>query len=189
VPSQTAFATSLVSARVATGWVITMAGLGLVPYAITMLQTSALYALRDTRSPALLTVPVAAVRIGIDVVFYLVLPASIVTASLMLGTAASFVVALVFGYWVLRRKIGRLGLRRVTDTLVRLTAAGVIAGLLAFGVAWLITRGIGDGKVASVIELAVGGLVLVATYAALATVLRVREVNQFAGMIRRRIGR
>jgi putative peptidoglycan lipid II flippase len=43
--------------------------------------------------------------------------------------------------------------------------------------------------VASVIELAVGGLVLVATYAALATVLRVREVSQIAGMIRRRIGR
>jgi putative peptidoglycan lipid II flippase len=174
---------------VATGWVITMAGLGLVPYAITMLQTSALYALRDTRSPALLNLPVVAVRIGIDVVFYLVLPASIVTASLMFGTAASFVVALAFGYWVLRRKIGLLGLRRVADTLVRLTGAAVVAGLVAFGVAWLITKGIGDGKVASIVQLAAGGLVLVATYAALATVLRVREVNQFAGMIRRRLGR
>jgi putative peptidoglycan lipid II flippase len=174
---------------VATGWVITMAGLGLVPYAITMLQTSALYALRDTRSPALLNLPVVAVRIGIDVVFYLVLPASIVTASLMLGTAASFVVALVFGYWILRRKIGLLGLRRVADTLIRLTGAAAVAGLVAFGVAWLIAKGIGDGKVASIVELAVGGLVLVAAYAALATVLRVREVNQFAGMIRRRLGR
>jgi putative peptidoglycan lipid II flippase len=174
---------------VATGWVITMAGLGLVPYAISMLQTSALYALRDTRSPALLNVPVAIVRIGIDVVFYLVLPAAIVTASLMLGTAASFVVALVFGYWVLRRKIGRLGLRRVADTLIRLTGAAAVAGLVAFGVAWLIAKGIGDGKVASVVELAAGGLVLVAAYAAVATALRVREVDQFAGMIRRRLGR
>jgi putative peptidoglycan lipid II flippase len=174
---------------VATGWVITMAGLGLVPYAITMLQTSALYALRDTRSPALLNVPVAAVRIGIDVVFYLVLPASIVTASLMFGTAASFVVALVFGYWILRRKIGRLGLRRVADTLIRLTVAAGVAGLVAFGVAWLIAKGIGDGKVASIIELAVGGLVLVAVYAAVATGLRVQEVSQFAGMLRRRLGR
>jgi putative peptidoglycan lipid II flippase len=148
-----------------------------------------LYALRDTRSPALLNLPVVAVRIGIDVVFYLVLPAAIVTASLMLGTAVSFVVALVFGYWVLRRKIGLLGLRRVADTLVRLTGAAVVAGVVAFGVAWLIAKGIGDGKVASIIELAVGGLVLVAAYAALATVLRVREINQFAGMIRRRLGR
>jgi putative peptidoglycan lipid II flippase len=65
----------------------------------------------------------------------------------------------------------------------------VVAGLVAFGVAWLITKGIGDGKVASIVQLAAGGLVLVATYAALATVLRVREVNQFAGMIRRRLGR
>jgi putative peptidoglycan lipid II flippase len=174
---------------VATGWVITMAGLGLVPYAITMLQTSALYALRDTRSPALLNVPVAAVRIAIDVVFYFVLPASIVTASLMFGTAASFVVALAFGYWVLRRKIGRLGLRRVADTLMRLTLAAGVAGGAAFGVAWLLTEALGDGKIASVVELVAGGLVLVAAYAALATGLRVREVNQFAGMIRRRLGR
>ena len=59
----------------------------------------------------------------LDVLFYLVLPASVVTASLMLGTAASFVLALVFGYWLLRRKIGRLGLTSVADTLVRLTGA------------------------------------------------------------------
>jgi putative peptidoglycan lipid II flippase len=174
---------------VATGWVITMAGLGLVPYAISQLQTSALYALRDTRSPALLNLPVAAVRIGIDVLFYFIFPASIVTASLMFGTAASFVVALGLGYAVLRRKIGRLGLRRVADTLIRLAVAASVAGLLGFGVSWLVTRGIGDGKVASFVELAAGGVVLVAVYAVLATALRVREVNQFAGMIRRRVRR
>ncbi len=174
---------------VATGWVITMAGLGLVPYAITMLQTSALYALRDTRSPALLNVPVVGVRIGIDVLFYFVLPASIVTASLMFGTAVSFVVAFVLGYVVLRRKIGRLGLRHVADTLIRLALAGVVAGILAFGTSWLLTELLGDGKIASIVELAVGGVVLVATYAVLATMLRVREVDQFAGMIRRRIRR
>jgi putative peptidoglycan lipid II flippase len=174
---------------VATGWVITMAGLGLVPYAITMLQTSALYALRDTRSPALLNVPVVGVRIGIDVLFYFVLPASIVTASLMFGTAVSFVVAFILGYVVLRRKIGRLGLRHVADTLIRLALAGVVAGILAFGTSWLLTELLGDGKIASIVELAVGGVVLVATYAVLATMLRVREVDQFAGMIRRRIRR
>src|SRR5262249_40883665 len=53
---------------VATGWVVTIAGLGLVPYAISQLQTSAFYALRDTRTPALLNIPVVGIRVALDIV-------------------------------------------------------------------------------------------------------------------------
>jgi putative peptidoglycan lipid II flippase len=105
------------------------------------------------------------------------------------GTAASFLVALILGYWLLRRRVGRLGLRQVADTLVRLAIAAGAAAVPAFGAAWLLSRLVGDGKLGSAVQLAAGGLVLVAVYAALATLLRVREVNQFAGMIKRRLGR
>jgi putative peptidoglycan lipid II flippase len=174
---------------VGTGWVITMAGIGLVPYAISQLQSSALYALRDTRSAALINVPVVAVRILMDVVFYVVLPIAAVTASLMFGTAASFLLALVIGYWVLRRKAGRLGLRRVADTLVRLAVAAGIAAVPVFILAWMIGRLMGDGKIASMVQLTLGGVLLIVLYALLATMFRVREAAQFGGMIRRRLGR
>src|SRR5213079_2145276 len=52
---------------VATGWVIAAAGIGLVPFAISQLQIFAFYALPDTKTPALLNIPVAALRILIDV--------------------------------------------------------------------------------------------------------------------------
>jgi putative peptidoglycan lipid II flippase len=174
---------------VATGWVVTIAGLGLVPYAISQLQTSVFYALRDTRTPALLNIPVVGIRVALDIAFYFVFPISVVTASLMGGTAASFLVALLVGYWLLRRKIGRLGLRRVADTLTRLAIAAGVAAVPAFTAAWLVGRVIGDGKLASTVQLAVGGMVLLGAYAALAVLLRVREVKQFGDMIRRRIGR
>lgn len=174
---------------VATGWVITMAGFALVPYAISQLQTSAFYALRDTRTPALVNIPVVGIRVLIDVAFYFVFPIGVVTASLMGGTAASFLVAVLLGYWLLRRRIGRLGLRQVADTLARLAIAAGAAALPAFGLAWLLSHLIGDSKLASAVQLAVGGAVLVAGYAAVATLLRISEVSQFAGMVRRRIGR
>jgi len=174
---------------VATGWVVMVSGFGLVPYAINQLQTSAFYALRDTRTPALLNVPVVGVRIALDVAFYFIFPISIVTAALMAGTAASFLFAIVVGYWLLRRHLGRLGLRRVADTLIRLTGAAAAGAVPAFAAAWLLTRLIGDGKVASVVQLMVGGVVLVVGYAVVAMMLRVPEVNQFAGIIRRKIGR
>jgi putative peptidoglycan lipid II flippase len=46
--------------RLRTAPVIALAGLGLVPYAIMQLQQFAFYALRDTRTPAVLNVPVVA---------------------------------------------------------------------------------------------------------------------------------
>jgi putative peptidoglycan lipid II flippase len=174
---------------IATGWVITVAGFGLVPYAINQLQTSAFYAMRDTRTPALLNVPVVGLRIGLDVAFYFIFPISIVTAALMAGTAASFVFGIAVGYWLLRRSIGRLGLRQIADTLVRLAIAAAAGAVPAFGAVWLLVQLIGDGKLASAVQLVVGGAVLVVGYAVVAMLLRVREVNQFAGMIRRKIGR
>jgi hypothetical protein len=47
----------------------------------------------------------------------------------------------------------------------------------------------GDEKVASLVQLVVGGIVLIAGYAGAALWLRVHEVRELAGMIRGRLGR
>ena len=94
----------------ATGWVIAVAGLGLVPFAISQLQLFAFYAMPDTKTPALINVPVVALRIGVDLLLYVVLPATLVAAGLMAGNAISFVPPAALGYLLLRRRIGPLGL-------------------------------------------------------------------------------
>ena len=106
---------------------IAVAGLGLVPFAISQLQLFAFYAMPDTKTPALINLPVVALRIGVDLLLFVVLPATWVAAGLMVGNAISFVVAAVLGYWLLRRRIGPLGLPRSLATLGRLGVAGVVA--------------------------------------------------------------
>ncbi len=174
---------------VATGWVIAAAGIGLVPFAISQLQIFAFYALPDTRTPALLNVPVAALRILIDVVLYVVLAAGAVAAGLMIGNAVSFVAATALGYWLLRRRLGRLGLTRVATTLARLTVATLVACVPTLLVTLILVHAMGLGKIASVVELVVGGVVLVAVYLATAVGLRVREVSDVWAMVRSRIGK
>src|SRR5258708_22736139 len=88
-----------------TGWVVAVAGLGLVPFAISQLQLFAFYAMPDTRTPALLNLPVAALRIIVDLIFLAVLPVLWVDAGLMLGNTISFVLAVALGYWLLRQRI------------------------------------------------------------------------------------
>ena len=174
---------------VATGWVIAAAGLGLIPFAISQLQIFAFYALPDTKTPALLNIPVAALRIIVDLVLYATLAAGAVAAGLMIGNAVSFVVAAALGYWQLRRRLGATGLAEVLNTLGRLGAAAVIAAIPAGLVTLILVHAIGLSRLASIAELVVGGLMLILVYLAAAVSLRVREVSDVWGMIRSRIGR
>jgi putative peptidoglycan lipid II flippase len=173
----------------ATAWVIAAAGIGLVPFAISQLQIFAFYSLPDTRTPALLNLPVAALRILVDVVLYLTLTAGAVASGLMIGNAVSFAASCALGYWLLRRRLGPLGLTRVATTLGRLTLAALIAAVPAGLVTVLLTHALGLGKIASLVELVAGGIMLVVVYLAAAVSLRVREVSDVWGMVRGRLRR
>jgi len=174
---------------VATGWVIAVAGLGLVPFAISQMQLFAFYAMPDTRTPAVINLPVVALRIGVDLLLFVALPAGFVAAGLMAGNAISFVVASGLGYLLLRRRIGRLGIARVAGTLGRLGLAGLIAAVPTAAVVVFITLGWGDGKAASAVQLVAGAVVLLGTYLAAATWLRVPEVAELLGSVRARLRR
>jgi putative peptidoglycan lipid II flippase len=173
----------------ATGWVIAVAGLGLVPFAIGQLQIFAFYALPDTKTPALVNIPVVVLRVLVDVLLWLALPALWVAAGLMGGNAISYVGSVLLGFALLRRRVGLLGMSRVASTLVRLGAAAALAAVPTWLAAYLLGHALGDGKLGSVIQLTVGGVVLIAGYLAAAYALRVREVSDLAIMLRGRLGR
>lgn len=170
----------------ATGTVIAASALGLVPFAISQLQIFAFYAMPDTKTPALINLPVVAVRIGVDVLFLTVLAAGNVAAGLMAGNAISFVLAAVLGYWLLRRRIGRLGLASMGTSLAKLAIAAAVAALPAWGAAWAIQRALGSGKGGATVALFGGGLALAITYLVVAKLLRAREVTEVLGMVRGR---
>ncbi|HEX6498499.1 MAG TPA: murein biosynthesis integral membrane protein MurJ [Micromonosporaceae bacterium] len=173
----------------ATGSVIAVSAIGLVPFAISQLQMFAFWAMPDTKTPALLNVPVVILRVGSYFLFNLVLPAALVVGGLMLGNALSYLVAVVLGYWLLRRRMGRLGLTRVAVSLARLTAAAVVAAVPALLVVLGLGHLLGTDKLGAIVQLVAGGLVLVAVYLAAAVALRAREVTEVWAMVRVRLGR
>ena len=171
-----------------TGWVIAVAGIGLVPFAISQLQTFAFYSLPDTKTPALVNLPVVALRCA-GYVSALFLPVGWVVAGLMGANAISFAAAVLLGYWLLRKRLGPLGLRGTLSTLARLGVAAAVAAVPAGLVVLLLSHRFGDGKVSSVAQLVVGGTVLIVGYLAVAFALRIREVRDLATMVRTRLRR
>jgi putative peptidoglycan lipid II flippase len=176
-------------AALRTAPVIAIAGLGLLPYAIMQLQQFAFYALRDTRTPALLNVPVVALRVGLDLLFLVVLPATAVVTAMMGASGLSFVFGALVSIGLLRRRLGYLGLRRVASALVKLVAAAAIAAVPTYLLVYGLTEAMGDGKVDSFVQLVLGGALLVGVYYGAALLLRVAEVRDLTRMVRARLGR
>jgi putative peptidoglycan lipid II flippase len=81
-----------------------------------------------------------------------------------------------------------LELRSVLSTIARLGVAALLAGVPALLTVLALDAALGEDKTASIIQLVLGGLVLVLAYVAAAFALRVREVRQVGSMVRSRLG-
>lgn len=172
-----------------TGTVIAVAAIGLVPYAITQMQLFAFYAMPDTKTPALVNMPVVGVRIALDVILYFALPLALVDAGLMLGNAISYVIAAIIGYQLLRRRIGLLAIGDTMRALGKLAVAAVIAAIPAWLLSLLIQHELGSGKVGAVSALIVGAIVLGVAYVGAGLLLKARDISDVAGIVRSRFGR
>ncbi|MGI8648507.1 MAG: murein biosynthesis integral membrane protein MurJ [Mycobacteriales bacterium] len=169
-----------------TGLAIVAVALGLVPFAVSQLQTFAFYAMRDTKTPALINIPVVVIRLFVDIVLFLSLPAHYVVIGLMIGNAVSYAVAAALLTLAMRRRLGSLHFGRIFQTLARLLLASVIAGLIGWGLAFSCTELLGGGKLGGVMALGIGGSALVISFVAASVFLRVQEVSQFVQTVTRK---
>ncbi|MFI5959600.1 murein biosynthesis integral membrane protein MurJ [Cryptosporangium sp. NPDC051539] len=172
---------------ISTGYATMAAAIGLVPFAISQMQIFAFYALRDTKTPALLNIPVVVAKLAFDVGVLFLLPPEYIVVGLQCGNTVSYLVAVFVSGRYLKRRIGGLETMAVTRTLTRLGVAAAIAGLISWGVAYGIQAGLGIGKTGSFVSLVVAGVVLVGVYAVVALRLRVAEVVELADTVKRRL--
>jgi len=171
----------------ATGLAVMAAGVGLVPFAISQMQIFAFYAMRDTKTPALLNIPVVIAKVLFDIGVLLLVPVEYIVVGLMWGNTLSYVVAVLISARLLRQRIGSLDTGRVTRTLGRLAVVSLLAGGIAWALAYGVQEWLGDAKVGSFVALVVGGLALSVAFVAGAVFLRISEVTEVWSTVRRRI--
>src|SRR3989339_1560142 len=106
--------------------------LGLPAYATVKVLASSFYAFQETGTP----VKVAAVAMVVNAVLNIVLMRFMGVAGLALATAAaSWVNAGILGY-LLKKKIGPLGIRRIITTAVKTTLASAMMGACTYFIAF-----------------------------------------------------
>ncbi|WP_169313937.1 murein biosynthesis integral membrane protein MurJ [Stackebrandtia nassauensis] len=176
-------------AATATGLVMALGGLALIPFSLSQLQTFAFYSLTDGKTVAILNIPVVAVRVLGFGLSLALLPGIYVVAGIMVTLGISYVVSTTLSTIFLRRRIGLLGMRAVVLTWVRQLIAGAAALAAAWG-ALAFLPGVDEaGKGVMLAELlGVGALILV-VYLGVAYVLRIREITELTSMVRGKFGR
>jgi putative peptidoglycan lipid II flippase len=177
---------------IATAPVLVIAGLALVPFALSQLFNFTYYSMQDTKTPALINIPVASLRMSLQLGWFAAASAATIAIGMMIGNAVSYAFAAIFSAVLLRRRIGALGLSETVVTLAKSLAAGIVAAVAGWLVVGLIY---GDAAPKDVtkgmawLALVVGGLVICGVYGLATMLLRVREVHDVIGMVRRKVGR
>jgi putative peptidoglycan lipid II flippase len=150
----------------------------LVPFSAFQLQLRAFYALKDTRTPALVNIVLALINIAADLVMVAVLPASERAVALAIGYSVSYVAGYAWFTVLLRRRLGQDPRQRVTRTLVRLGFAGAVAAAVAYAISHLVTAVTGLGLTGSVLGIGAGIGVGGPVYILLVQRMRIPEVPQ-----------
>ncbi|MGW4941027.1 murein biosynthesis integral membrane protein MurJ [Actinoplanes sp. NPDC004185] len=173
----------------ATGTVLVVAAFAVIPLSVSYLCTYAFYSLQGNKTVALINVPVVLLRIAGYFVLARMLSESLAAAGMTAANALSYLLSAVISLAVLRRRIGRLNLGSVAKALLKVLVAAFVAAAAGLLVVHLLPGGDTPGRLTAALQVVAAGGVIMIVYLATAALLRVREINQVVGMVRRKLGR
>lgn len=173
--------TELVSA------VLTAFALGLPSFSLFQLFLRAHYALQDTRSPVFVNAACVALNIAVDVTLFALLPGQWKVVGLALGHASAYTLGAIVFAARLRRRVGGLGGAETRGALLRIAAAALGMGAVAWAVASGVRAGIGTGNAAAQgLQVGAATIAGAAAYLGLAKLAGVRELDFVKNLLRRR---
>lgn len=111
---------------------------GLVGYSAVKMAVPALYALKDSRTPVMVSMATVLLNVGLNIALVQVMS----FRGLALGTAASAICNAAILLWVLRGRLGGLDGRRVATAMGKISVASALMGLAAWGTDWAIASGL-----------------------------------------------
>jgi putative peptidoglycan lipid II flippase len=173
----------------ATGTVLVVAAFAVIPLSVSYLCTYAFYALQGNKTVALINIPVVLLRIAGYFVLAEVLSDSLAAAGMTAANAVSYLLSALISLAVLRRRIGRLNLGTVAKGLLKVLLAAAVAAGAGLLVMHLLPGGDTPGRLTAALQVVVAGGTIMVVYLATAALLRVQEITQVVGMVRRKLGR
>ena len=172
-----------------TGVALAAGAFGLLPFAVVMLQQRVFYAMRDARTPTLINLAMVATKVTLVLAGSQLLHGRAVIIALTVSTSTSYLVGCLVGHQLLRRRFGEVRFGPVARTIGWISVAAAAGGVVGLLVVRAGAAVLGDGRVAALVELVVGGALAGGVAVLLALRLPLPEVTQIAAAVRGRSGR
>jgi putative peptidoglycan lipid II flippase len=163
-----------------TAWALLFLALGLYAYAGRDTVTRVFYAYHDTRTPVKISVLTVIITIGLAYLFMQFLG----VGGLTLGMTVALVVNFLVLMWLLRRKIGVIGLRRTAVSLVRILGASAVMGAVIWAVDFALQKAVEATLGGYAVRLVAGIVVGVATFLLAAKLAKMPELAETVDMLR-----
>ncbi|MEJ3742357.1 murein biosynthesis integral membrane protein MurJ [Actinomycetes bacterium KLBMP 9797] len=172
-----------------TALVLVVAAVALVPFSISQLYTVGFNARQETKTSALVNIPVVMLRITLQLGIYALFTAAFAAPGLMFANAVSYVAAALTSAILLQRRIGGIGFGAILASFVKVGLAAVGATVVGLVLVYLMPGRWTPDHGQAILQLVVGGLAIVGTYVGIALGLKVHEITEVFGMVRRKLGR
>ncbi|MCW2521735.1 MAG: conserved rane protein of unknown function [Frankiales bacterium] len=161
---------------------------GLLPFALVMLQQRVFYAMRDARTPTLINLVMVTTKVVLVLVLGSILHGDAIIVGLTVSTSTSYLVGGLTGHLLLRRKVGSLGFGPVVRTIGWVGLASALGGAVALVVVLAGNALLGIGRGSGLLEVALGGGLGLAVFAAAIMRMPVPEVQDVLASLRGRGG-
>jgi putative peptidoglycan lipid II flippase len=175
------------------GVIIAILAIGAPFLSANFFLTRVFYAGEDVKTPLKIQLVLSVVGVVLALVAGMFDPRLIVP---MLAVAYSLgnVIAVAVSHTFLTRSIGRYGAGHVFDVHVRLAVAGIVAAVAGTALCWAFGGYDADGflwqsKLNALLVLAIGGVLMGVVYLGMLKLLRIRELDEFAGPLLARFRR
>ncbi len=163
-----------------TAWALLFLLLGLYVYAGRDTLTRVFYAHHDMRTPVKISVTTVVVNIGLSYLFMQFLG----VGGLALGTTVALTINFFVLLYLLRRKIGPMGLGELAGSFVRVVAASAAMGVVIWAVDYGLTRLVGETTSGNAVRVVVGLLAGIFTYLFASKLMKSPELAEVKDMLR-----
>jgi putative peptidoglycan lipid II flippase len=169
--------------------VLRVFAIALTPFAVLQLLQRGFYALADTKMPALIALFSTAIGALAAFLLSMTLPTGHVILGIATAQGISWTLGCVVSIIVLRRRLGVLGGGEIFALVARAGVASLAALAVAELAHYVVVPHLGQSFLLEALVLVAVGVLGGGAFLLGATLIRVREVNEVVGMLRRKLGR
>ncbi|MBT0771282.1 murein biosynthesis integral membrane protein MurJ [Kineosporia sp. J2-2] len=172
------------------GYVVMAMSLGLIPYSAQYLFQRVFYAFEDAKTPFFIQIAASATWATGNLISLFALrdrAPEYIVVGVGLSMALSNIVGAGLSYWILRQRFGDLDAQQVVRAHVEMIMVAAVGGVVAWLMAQSVHAFLGDGWLACIIAVVIGGVFLLTIYVSGMRMLGVKEIEDVAGPILRRL--